>query len=89
MRAAYDAYMFTTILPLVAAATLSTQTVNPSTAATTIAAAPAATTTAIAMPAPQKKRAAARIPGTFDVVAGSDVLEGVQALYVVRSGDGA
>ena len=81
--------MFTTILPtLVAAATLSTQTVNPSTAATTVAAAPAANTTAIAMPAPQKKREV-RIPGTFDVTSGSDVLEGTQALYVVRTGDGA
>jgi len=82
--------MFTTILPtLVAAASLSTQTVNPSTAATTVAAAPAANTTAITAPAPPKKRSAARIPGTFDVVAGGDALEGVQALYVVRTGDGA
>jgi hypothetical protein len=81
--------MFTTILPtLVAAATLSTQTVNPSTAATTIAATPAAETAAVAT-TPAKKKHAARIPGTFDVVADGDALEGVQALYVVRSGDGA
>jgi hypothetical protein len=82
--------MFTTILPtLVAAASLSTQTVNPSTAATTVAAAPAAKTTAVAVPAPQPKRSAARIPGTFAVVADGDALEGLHALYVVRTGDGA
>ena len=82
--------MFTTVLPtLLAAAALSTQTVNPSTAATTVAAnAPAAETTAITTTAPKKKHEA-RIPGTFDVTAESDVLAGAQALYVVRTGDGA
>jgi hypothetical protein len=81
--------MFTTVLPtLLAAAALSTQTVNPSTAATIIAAnAPAAETTAITTTV--QKKHAARIPGTFDVTAESDVLAGAQALYVVRTGDGA
>jgi len=81
--------MFTTVLStLAAAAALSAQTANPSTAATTIAAnTPAAETTAITTTV--QKKHAARIPGTFEVTADSDVLAGAQALYVVRAGDGA
>ena len=79
--------MFTaTLTTLAAAAALSAQTVTANTQVSpnTVS---AATTTAITAPAKPSRRPAVRIPGTFDVVAGQDALEGVTALYVVHTGD--
>jgi hypothetical protein len=82
--------MFTATLSTIAAvAALSTQTVNPSTPATVAAATPSAEVTAVSTVAAPQQRARVRIPGTFNVGPDDDILDGVRALYVVRSGDGA
>lgn len=81
--------MFTaTLTTLAAAAALNAQVVTANApAAPNTVSAPAVT--AVATSAKTEKRHGARIPGTFTVAADQDPLEGVQALYVVRSGDGA
>ena len=93
--------MFTaTLTTLAAVAALNAQVVTASTpSAANAVSAPAATTvTAPAVSAPAvtaisvRSQSAAprgvRIPGTFTVVADQNPLEGLEALYVVRSGDG-
>ena len=81
--------MFTTTLTaLAAAAALHTQTVAADTVTTPAVNVASPTVTAIAAPAQPKPRVA--IPGTFAVDLDSqDAFDGVRALYVVRSGDGA
>ena len=76
-----------TLTTLAAAAALHAQTVSAN-----VPAAPntvSAPVTAVATQAKTEKRHGARIPGTFNVAADQDALEGVQVLYVVRTGDGA
>ncbi|HEX3465815.1 MAG TPA: hypothetical protein VHS78_17330 [Candidatus Elarobacter sp.] len=77
-----------TLTTLAAAAALHAQVVSATVPATpnTVS---APTVTAIAQPAKTDNRRGVRIPGTFTVAADQDSLEGVQSLYVVRSGDGA
>jgi hypothetical protein len=77
-----------TLTTLAAAAALHAQTVSANVpAAPNTVSAPAVT--AVATQAKTEKRHGARIPGTFTVAADQDALEGVQVLYVVRTGDGA
>jgi hypothetical protein len=77
----------TTLTTLAAAAALHAQTIaaDAPAAAKTVS----APVTAIAQPAKTDDRRGARIPGTFTVTNDQDWLEGVHALYVVRTGDGA
>jgi hypothetical protein len=77
----------TTLTTLAAAAALHAQVIaaDVPAAANTVS----APVTAIAQPAKTDNRRGARIPGTFDVTNKEDLLEGVHALYVVRTGDGA
>jgi hypothetical protein len=100
-RGAYDACMFTaTLTTLAAAAALNAQVVTASTTSTanavstpaaTVVTAPAVTAPAVTAVTVRSNSAAprgVRIPGTFAVVADQNPLEGLEALYVVRSGDG-
>jgi hypothetical protein len=93
--------MFTaTLTTLAAVAALNAQVVTASTpSAANAVSAPAATTVAApAVSAPAVTAVSARsnsagprgvrIPGTFTVVGDQNPLEGIEALYVVRSGDG-
>jgi len=79
--------MFTTLTTLAAVAALHSQTVADATSAplTRVSAPDVTAVSAIAKPTTPR----VRIPGTFAVGPDSDVLDGVHALYVVRSGDGA
>jgi hypothetical protein len=96
-RGAYDACMFTaTLTTLAAVAALNAQVVTASTpSAANAVSAPAATTvtapavTAVASRSISTPPRGVRIPGTFTVAADQNPLEGLEALYVVRSGDGA
>ena len=93
--------MFTaTLTTLAAVAALNAQVVTASTpSAANAVSAPAATTvsapavsapavTAVAVRSNSAAPRGVRIPGTFTVVADQTPLEGLEALYVVRSGDG-
>ena len=81
--------MFTsTLTALAAAAAIHSQNVTANTVAANAPVVSPANVTAVAAVAAPKKPAV-RIPGTFDVGPGDDVLDGVQALYFVRTGDGA
>lgn len=98
-RGAYDACMFTaTLTTLAAVAALNAQVVTANTtAAANAVSAPAAAITAPAVTTPAVNAVAVRsntaprgvrIPGTFTVVADQNPLEGLEALYVTRTGDG-
>ncbi|MDB5072245.1 MAG: hypothetical protein JWM87_3356 [Candidatus Eremiobacteraeota bacterium] len=87
--------MFTaTLTTLAAVAALNAQVVTASTpSAANAVSAPAAAVNAPAVTAVSVRSQSAaprgvRIPGTFTVVADQNPLEGLEALYVVRSGDG-
>jgi hypothetical protein len=77
-----------TLTALAAAAAIHSPSVTVNTIAANAPAVSPATVTAVATVAAPKKPAI-RIPGTFEVASGDDALNGVSALYVVRSGDGA
>lgn len=99
-RVAYDVCMFTaTLTTLAAVAALNAQVVTASTPssanavsapAATVVTAPAVTAPVVAAVAVRSNSAprGVRIPGTFVVVADQNPLEGLDALYVMRTGDG-
>jgi len=77
-----------TLATLAAVTALHAQVVTANAPATpNIVSAPAVT--AVATSVKTEKPRGVRIPGTFAVAADQDALEGIQALFVVRSGDGA
>lgn len=80
----------TTLVTLAAAAALNAQGVSaPAASQTTINVASPQVTAVSTAPA-KPAGTGVRIPGTFDVSADpQDLLDGVHALYLVRSGDGA
>jgi hypothetical protein len=80
--------MFTALTTLAAVAALNAQVVTANApAAPNTVSAPAVT--AVATTSKHDAKRGARIPGTFEVTVDQNALEGVEALYVVRTGDGA
>ncbi len=81
--------MFTTTLTTLAAvAALHSQTIADAVTIPTASAVSAPEVTAVST-GPKASAHRVRIPGTFALAPDADVLDGIGALYAVRSGDGA